>query len=97
MLSINYTHAFTPTLLSELRGGFARFYLNEYQNDVGLETNNKVGIPNINYGTTITDGLAAIEVGGPVGSFTMGTQGSVPRLDRSTVFQLVNNWTKSPG
>ncbi len=97
LLSINYTHAFTPTLLSELRGGFARFYLNEYQNDVGLETNNKVGIPNINYGTTITDGLAAIEVGGPVGSFTMGTQGSVPRLDRSTVFQLVNNWTKVQG
>jgi Carboxypeptidase regulatory-like domain len=97
LLSINYTHAFTPTFLAELRGGFARFYLNEYQNDVGLETNDKVGIPNINDGTTITDGVAAIEVAGPVGSFAMGTQGSVPRLDRSTVFQIVNNWTKVKG
>jgi hypothetical protein len=97
LLSMNYTHAFTPTLLAEVRAGFARFYLNEYQNDASLETNNKVGIPNINQGSSLTGGLAAIEVAGPVGSWTMGTQGSVPRLDRSTVFQLVNNWTKVAG
>ena len=48
LLSINYTHSFNPNLLAEFRGGFARFYLNEYQNDASLETNNAVGIPNIN-------------------------------------------------
>ncbi len=97
LLSINYTHSFNPNLLAEFRAGFARFYLNEYQNDASLETNNAVGIPNINQGTPLTGGLAAIEVAGPVGSWTMGTQGSVPRLDRSTVFQGVNNWTKVDG
>ena len=56
LLSMNYTHTFAPTLLAELRAGFARFYLNEYQNDSSLETNNKVGIPNINQGTQITGG-----------------------------------------
>lgn len=97
LLSLNYTHAFNPGLLAELRGGFARFYLNEYQNDSNLRTDDKVGIPNINDGTQIADGLAGISVAGPVGSFSMGIFGSVPRLDRSTMFQVVNNWTKIAG
>jgi hypothetical protein len=97
LLSFNYTHTFNPTLLGELRFGFARFFLNEYQNDSNLTTNDKVGIPNINNGTQIADGLAGIGVSGPIGSFSMGIFGSVPRLDRSTVFQLVNNWTKVAG
>jgi hypothetical protein len=97
LLSLNYTHTFSPTLLGEFRGGFARFFLNEYQNDSQLRTNDKVGIPNINDGTQIADGLAGISVAGPVGSFQMGIFGSVPRLDRSTMFQVVNNWTKLIG
>lgn len=97
LLSFNYTHTFTPTLLGELRAGFARFNLKEYQNDSGLQTNNDVGIPNINNGTAIAGGLAGINVLGPVGSFQMGIFGSVPRLDTSTMFQLVNNWTKVAG
>jgi hypothetical protein len=97
LLSMNYTHTFTPSLLGELRAGFARFYLNEYQNDSTLSTDDKVGIPNINHGTPLSGGISNITVAGPVGSWLMGTQGSVPRLDRSTVLQLVNNWTKIKG
>lgn len=97
LLSMNYTHAFTPSLLGELRAGFARFYLNEYQNDSNLKTDDQVGIPNINHGSTLSGGISNITVAGPVGSWLMGTQGSVPRLDRSTVLQLVNNWTKVSG
>ena len=55
---MNYTHAFTPTCWQRFRAGFARFYLNEYQNDSSLETNNKVGIPNINQGTRSQAGLS---------------------------------------
>lgn len=97
LLSLNYTHTFGSSLLGEWRGGFARFYLDEYQNDSNLRTNDKVGIPNINDGTRIADGLAGISIAGPVGSFSMGIFGSVPRLDRSTMFQVVNNWTKIAG
>ena len=42
LLSINYTHTFGATLLSEARIGYARFYLNSYQNDSDLQTNNLV-------------------------------------------------------
>ncbi len=97
LLSFNYTHTFSPNLLGELRLGYARFFLNEYQNDSNLRTNDQVGIPNINDGTKIADGLAGISIAGPVGSFSMGIFGSVPRLDRSTMFQLVNNWTRTAG
>lgn len=97
LLSMNYTHTFGATLLGELRVGFARFNLNEYQNDASLETDNKVGIPGINDGTKIAGGLAGIGIEGPVGSWSMGIFGSVPRLDRSTMVQGVNNWTKIAG
>lgn len=97
LLSMNYTHTFGATLLGELRIGYARFILNEYQNDANLETDNKVGIPNINDGTKIAGGLAGIGIDGPVGSWSMGIFGSVPRLDRSTMVQFVNNWTKIAG
>ncbi len=97
LLSLNYTHVFNPSLLGELRVGYARFHLNEYQNDSGLDTNNQVGIPGINDGTALAGGLAGISVAGPVGSFQMGIFGSVPRLDLSMLIQVVNNWTKTVG
>ena len=97
LLSINYTHTFSPSLLAEVRGGFAKFHLDEYQNDSNLQTDNAVGITGINDGTQIAGGLAAINVGGPFGGFNMGVAGSVPRLDRSTMVQFVNNWTKTKG
>ena len=97
LLSVNYTHTFSPTLLGEFRGGFAKFHLDEYQNDFNLQTNNNVGIPGINDGTQIAGGLAAINVLGPFGGFNLGVAGSVPRLDRSTLIQFVNNWTKTAG
>ena len=97
LLSVNYTHTFGSTLLAEVRGGFAKFYLDEYQNDSNLATDTAVGITGINDGTQIAGGLAAINVGGPFGGFNMGVAGSVPRLDRSTMIQFVNNWTKTKG
>jgi hypothetical protein len=97
LLSINYTRTFTPSLLAEVRGGFAKFHLDEYQNDSTLRTNDSVGITGINDGTQLTGGLSAINVLGPFGGFNMGVAGSVPRLDRSTMIQFVNNWTKIAG
>lgn len=93
--AVNYTRTFTPTLLSELRAGFLRFRLDGYQSDAGLQTNNKVGIPGINSDDILTQGLAGINVQGPVGAWFMGILSGVgiPRLDRTTGFQLVNNWT----
>lgn len=97
--ALNYVHTFSPSLLTEVRAGVARFNLNAFQYDSGLETNNQVGIPGINTGSALTGGLAGINVGGPVGSFFMGIPSGVgiPRLDAETTFQFVNNWSKMSG
>jgi hypothetical protein len=94
LFSLNFTHTFSPSLLTEVRAGLTRFVLNGYQNDANLRTDDQVGIPNINTGSLITGGLSPISVAGPLGSFSMGIGGSIPRLERSTMIQLVNNWTK---
>ena len=93
--AINWTHTFTPNLLMEARGGVSRFRLDAFQADSQLETNNKVGIPNIHTGDPLTGGLAGITVNGPVGNWTMGIPSGVgiPRFDRTTNFQGVDNWT----
>ena len=97
--AINYLHTFSSTLLTEFRAGIARFNLNAYQFDSGLQTNDQVGIPGINTGSALTGGLAGINIGGPVGSFFMGIPSGVgiPRLDTETTFQFVNNWSKMSG
>ncbi len=97
--ALNYVHTFSPTLLTEARAGVARFNLNAYQFDSGLKTNDQVGIPGINTGNVLTGGLAGINIGGPVGGFSMGIPSGVgiPRLDAETTFQFVNNWSKMSG
>jgi hypothetical protein len=97
LVSLNFTHTFSSSLLSEFRGGLSRLKLDSYQNDSDLRTSEKVGIPNINTGDQLTGGLSPISVSGPNGGFSMGISGSIPRLDRSTMFQFVNNWTKVSG
>ncbi|MGH9631977.1 MAG: TonB-dependent receptor domain-containing protein, partial [Bryobacteraceae bacterium] len=94
--AFNYTHTFGPTLLTEARVGLIRFRLDGYQSDAGLRTNEQVGIPNINTDDILTQGLAGIDVFGPVGAWFMGIRSGVgiPRIDRTTGFQWVNNWTK---
>ncbi len=97
--AVNYTHTFTPNLLTEVRAGLIRFRLDGFQADAGLKTNDKVGIPGINTSDKLTEGLAGINVQGPVGTWFMGILSGVgiPRLDRTTGHQLVNNWTNIRG
>ncbi|HEV2379096.1 MAG TPA: TonB-dependent receptor [Terriglobia bacterium] len=93
--AVNWTHTFGGTLLTEARFGISRFRLDALQADSALETNNKVGIPNINTGDPLSDGLAGITVAGPVGSWTMGiTSGvGIPRFDRTTNIEGIDNWS----
>ena len=97
--AVNYTRSFTPNLLTEVRAGLIRFRLDGFQADAGLKTNDKVGIPGINTNDKLTEGLAGINVQGPVGTWFMGILSGVgiPRLDRTTGYQFVNNWTNIRG
>ena len=97
--ALNYTHTFSPSLLTEVRAGTVRFKLSGWQADSLLKTNDKVGIPGINTADRRTGGLAGIDVFGPVGGWAMGILSGVgiPRFDWTTAFQFVNNWTKMSG
>jgi outer membrane receptor protein involved in Fe transport len=97
--ALNWTHTFSPTLLTEFRFGISRFALNALQADYNLETNNKVGILGINTGNPLTGGLAGIGVAGPIGGWFMGIQSGVgiPRFDHTTNFQWINNWSWAHG
>jgi outer membrane receptor protein involved in Fe transport len=97
--ALNYTHTFGSSLLTEVRAGFVRFHLDALQADSGLQTNNKLGIPNINTGDPLTGGLAGINIAGPAGGWYMGIPSGVgiPRFDRTTTIEAVNNWTKISG
>jgi hypothetical protein len=98
-VAVNYTHTFSGGFLAELRLGFMRFRLDGLQADVGLNTNTEVGIPGINTSDPLTQGLAGINVNGPVGGWGMGISSGVgiPRLDRTSAYQIVNNWTRISG
>jgi hypothetical protein len=98
-LALNFTHTFSPSLLTEFRGGYFRFVLTGFPADANFTTDSDVGIPNINTGDKLTGGLAGINIDGPVGSFFMGAQNGIgiPRLDRENGFQFINNWTKIAG
>jgi len=98
-VSLNYTHTFSPNLLAEGRIGMMRFRLDGFQSDAGLRTNDKVGIPGLNTEDKLTQGLAGIDIFGPVGAWFMGIRSGVgiPRIDRTTGFQWVNNWTNIRG
>jgi hypothetical protein len=95
-VALNYTHTFSPNLLTEVRGGVLRWHLQGYQTDANLRTNDQVGIPGLNNGNPLTGGLAGMTIAGPVGSFALGPGGNgvaLPRLDIINVWEGVNNWT----
>jgi hypothetical protein len=99
-VAFNYTHTFSSSLLAEFRFGVLRWHLQGYPPDADLETNNQVGIPNLNTGSQITGGLAGLVIFGPTGGFTEGpgaTNIALPRLDIINVWEGVNNWTWMKG
>ena len=97
--ALNYTHTFGPSLLAEFRLGWLRHRLDERPGDAGLRTNDAVGIPNINTDDISTQGLAGMNVSGPVGSWNMGIGSGygLPWLERDQFLQLISNWTKMRG
>jgi hypothetical protein len=97
--ALNLTHTFSPTLVAEVRFGITRFALTGYQYDVGHNTDDQVGILGLNSKSALYQGLAGINVSGPVGGFTMGDPSGqgLPRLNYETTFEWDNNWNKMLG
>lgn len=88
--AVNVTHGFSPTLLSELRLGYNRYYANV--NGTNAEPmNQKLGIQNPNPDDISGRGLARIQISGMP---AMGTQVTRPVINVDNIFNVVNSWNK---
>ena len=92
---LNYSHIFSPTLVTEVRFGIVRNRNDANNIDRGLTTSRDIGIPNVNLDDW-SSGLTEIRVDGydvPLVGFVNSLQ-----WKRSvTNFDWVNNWTKTKG
>ncbi len=91
--SINLTHTFSPSLVTEFRAGLVRVLIQgEPPSEDDLAT--QVGIPGINDGSFFNRGLPRITISG----FTfLGSAATLPFKIAETSFNFVNNWTKTKG
>jgi hypothetical protein len=90
---LNYSHIFSPTLVTEVRFGIVRNRNEAINIDHGLTTSRDIGIPNVNLDDW-SSGLTEIRIDGydnPV----VGFVNSLPWKRSVTNFNYVNNWTKT--
>jgi hypothetical protein len=91
--TLGFDYAVTPTLLTDMRGGFLSYHVAENKYDAGTAPAAAAGIPNLNVGGD-TSGSPTYDFN-ESGISGFGTQGcNCPLLQSEQVFQLVNNWTK---
>jgi hypothetical protein len=89
--SINLTHGFSPTLLTEVRGGYNRYRTNVNGINMTTVTNATLGIANPNPDPISSDGMARIQINGMAG---IGTPVVYPLLNTDNLFEIVNTWSK---
>ena len=93
---VNYSHIFSPTLVTEARVGIVRNRNSATNVDTGLNLSQKLGIPNGNLGDFWTSGMAEVFVNG-FDTPMIGINGCLPWRRSVTNFDYVNNWTKTKG
>jgi hypothetical protein len=92
---LNYSHIFSPTLVTEFRFGIVRNRNDAINIDHALTTSRDIGIPNVNLDDW-SSGLTEIRVDG-YDAPLVGFVNSLPWARSVTNFTWVNNWTKTKG
>jgi hypothetical protein len=92
---LNYTHIFSPTLVSEFRFGIVRNHNAAINIDSGLTTSKDIGIPGVNLDKW-SSGLTEIRPDN-FSNPMLGFSNSLPWIRSVTNFDIVNNWTKTMG
>ncbi|MGI8988973.1 MAG: carboxypeptidase regulatory-like domain-containing protein [Bryobacteraceae bacterium] len=92
--SVNLTHGFSPTLLTELRIGYNRYRTNVQGIDTTTVTNQKLGITDPTPDSISSNGMARIQVNGLPG---IGTPVFYPLINTDNLFDVVDTWSKSAG
>ena len=93
---LNYTHIFSPTMVTELRFGAVRNRNDATNVDTGTTLSQKFGIPNGNLGGFWYQGLAEVFVNG-YDTPLLGVNGCLPWQRSNTNYEVANNWTKTKG
>jgi Carboxypeptidase regulatory-like domain/TonB dependent receptor len=96
--AINETHIFSPTLVTEVRGGLSHYRNVVHQTDYGTDAAAKLGISGANLDNAFTSGMVSIDLQGGFGangsSLLVGYSASQPWDRGETNINLVNIWTK---
>ena len=89
---VNFTHGFSPTLLTELRLGYNRYRTNVNGVDTKTITNQSLGIANPNPDAISQNGFANIDINGmpELGN----TQFYYPLVNTDNLFEVVDTWSK---
>lgn len=92
---INWSHIFSPTLITEARIGLNRYRNEAIGSDYGTASSTQFGIPGVNI-DAFTSGMTAFN-GTGFSNPLIGYSASVPWVRAETDFDIVNNWTKTRG
>jgi hypothetical protein len=105
--ALNFTHSFSPTLLSELRLGYNRWLINVNGEDTTQVTNQTLGLVDPTPDDISTKGIALMLINGMVpGGAEQDTPGQAqiglgwnygPELYTDNLFTVVNTWSKVTG
>lgn len=93
---LNFDHAFSSTLLTEVRFGVAHYRNTSQPADYGATDATSAGAPGVN-----VDGLTSGQLGINIGTFSsgpfIGYSPSMPWIRAEANIDFVNNWTKIAG
>ena len=88
---LNLTHSLSPTLFTEFRAGYNRYYANVNGINIERPFNQELGIRNPNPDPISSTGLARIQIGAMPG---IGAPVFYPLIHVDNLFNMLNNWNK---
>ncbi|MCI0392533.1 MAG: TonB-dependent receptor [Acidobacteria bacterium] len=94
VVTLNATHAFSPTLTTEARFGFTRYFIDARGPGFERDLSQEVGISGSNEDDPAHKGLAVIDV---ENFSTFGQSFNMPTINADNIFNWINNWTKVSG
>jgi hypothetical protein len=86
---VGYTHALGANKFYEARVGYNRYWVHQFAEDFGLDTNNELGIPNGNLSQfPESSGIASFR---PAGFSNTGSPGTTNAIRVGTTYNITNN------
>lgn len=96
-VAADVSYVYTPSLLNDFRFGMSRYRVTVSAPDQNQQLATAIGIPGLNIpGNPDTYGLPDLKING-AGGFNAGFSCNCPLHQRETVFDFIDNWTKTSG